>query len=47
VISGTTGWLAHFDEMVSYAKKNGAFISSSNFSLGVNIFFELNEHLAK
>jgi 4-hydroxy-tetrahydrodipicolinate reductase len=48
VISGTTGWLAHFDEMVSLCReKNGAFISSSNFSLGVNIFFELNEHLAK
>jgi 4-hydroxy-tetrahydrodipicolinate reductase len=48
VISGTTGWLDHFDEMVSLCKeKNGAFISSSNFSLGVNIFFELNEYLAK
>jgi 4-hydroxy-tetrahydrodipicolinate reductase len=48
VISGTTGWLEHFDKMVSLCKeKNGAFISSSNFSLGVNIFFELNEYLAK
>lgn len=48
VISGTTGWLDHFDEMVALCKeKNGAFISSSNFSLGVNIFFELNEYLAK
>jgi 4-hydroxy-tetrahydrodipicolinate reductase len=48
VISGTTGWLAHFDEMVTLCnEKNGAFISSSNFSLGVNIFFELNEYLAK
>jgi 4-hydroxy-tetrahydrodipicolinate reductase len=28
-------------------RKNGAFISSSNFSLGVNIFFEINEYLAK
>ncbi|MBC5837268.1 4-hydroxy-tetrahydrodipicolinate reductase [Flavobacterium muglaense] len=48
VISGTTGWLEHYDEMVALCKeKNGAFISSSNFSLGVNIFFELNEYLAK
>ena len=48
VISGTTGWLEHYDEMVSLCKeKNGAFISSSNFSLGVNLFFELNELLAK
>ena len=48
VISGTTGWLEHYDEMVALCKdKNGAFISSSNFSLGVNLFFELNEYLAK
>ena len=48
VISGTTGWLAHYEEMVALCEaKKGAFISSSNFSLGVNIFFEINEHLAK
>ena len=48
VISGTTGWLDRYDEMVSLCKeKNGGFISSSNFSLGVNLFFELNEYLAK
>ena len=48
VISGTTGWLAQYDEMVTLClKKKGAFISSSNFSLGVNLFFELNDHLAK
>jgi 4-hydroxy-tetrahydrodipicolinate reductase len=48
VISGTTGWLDRYDEMVALcAAKNGAFISSSNFSLGVNLFFELNEFLAK
>ena len=48
VISGTTGWLEHYDEMVALcAAKNGGFISSSNFSLGVNLFFELNEYLAK
>jgi 4-hydroxy-tetrahydrodipicolinate reductase len=48
VISGTTGWLEHYDEMLALCTaKNGAFISSSNFSLGVNIFFELNEYLAK
>ena len=48
VISGTTGWLAHYEEMVTLCEsKKGAFISSSNFSLGVNIFFEINEHLAK
>lgn len=48
VISGTTGWLEHYDAMVALCnEKNGAFLSSSNFSLGVNIFFELNEYLAK
>jgi 4-hydroxy-tetrahydrodipicolinate reductase len=48
VISGTTGWLEHYDAMVALCKeKKGAFISSSNFSLGVNLFFELNEYLAK
>lgn len=48
VISGTTGWLENYDQMVSLChEKHGAFIYGSNFSLGVNIFFELNEHLAK
>lgn len=48
VISGTTGWLEHYDEMVKLCNENnGAFISSSNFSLGVNLFFEINEYLAK
>lgn len=48
VISGTTGWLNKYDEIVDFCKqKNGAFIYASNFSLGVNIFFELNKNLAK
>lgn len=48
VVSGTTGWLEHYDEMTKLCnEKQGGFISSSNFSLGVNIFFELNEYLAK
>ena len=48
VISGTTGWLENYDKMVDLCKeKNGAFIYASNFSLGVNIFFELNNQLAK
>ena len=48
VISGTTGWLENYDQMVSLCEeKKGAFIYGSNFSLGVNIFFELNDHLAK
>ena len=48
VISGTTGWLENYSEMVSLCQeKNGSFIYGSNFSLGVNIFFELNDYLAK
>lgn len=48
VISGTTGWLNDFDKAVALCEANkGAFIYASNFSLGVNIFFELNDYLAK
>ena len=48
VISGTTGWLDKYDEIVALCnQKKGAFIYASNFSLGVNIFFEINQQLAK
>ncbi|MCF6294111.1 MAG: 4-hydroxy-tetrahydrodipicolinate reductase [Flavobacteriaceae bacterium] len=48
VISGTTGWLKDYDTIIELCEaKNGAFIYASNFSLGVNIFFELNKNLAK
>lgn len=48
IVCGTTGWLEHYDEIVMLCnKKNGAFLYGSNFSLGVNIFFELNAHLSK
>ena len=48
VVSGTTGWLENYDNAVTLCKeKNSGFIYASNFSLGVNIFFELNEYLAK
>lgn len=48
VISGTTGWLDKYDDAVAICKeKKGAFIYASNYSLGVNIFFELNKTLAK
>lgn len=48
VVSGTTGWLEEYENMVALCnEKNGAFIYGSNFSLGVNLFFELNEYLAK
>jgi len=48
VVSGTTGWLDKYDEALTVCKENnGAFIYASNFSVGVNIFFELNKQLAK
>ena len=48
VISGTTGWLEHYDNMVALCdEKNGGFIYASNYSLGVNLFFELNKKLAQ
>lgn len=48
VISGTTGWLEHYNEMITLCQeKNGTFLYGSNFSVGVNIFFELNNQLAK
>lgn len=48
VVSGTTGWLEAYDDMVALCKeKQGAFLYGSNFSLGVNLFFELNDYLAK
>ena len=48
VVSGTTGWLEHYDQILALCQeKKGGFISSSNFSLGVNLFFEVNNYLAK
>ncbi|MGB1043175.1 MAG: 4-hydroxy-tetrahydrodipicolinate reductase [Tenacibaculum sp.] len=48
VISGTTGWLDKYNDIVQLCnKEKGAFIYASNFSLGVNVFFELNNQLAK
>lgn len=48
VVSGTTGWLEQRESVERACKeKNGCFFYSSNYSLGVNIFFELNRHLAR
>ena len=48
VISGSTGWNAAMDNLKSYClDKNGAFLHASNFSIGVNIFFEINNRLAQ
>jgi 4-hydroxy-tetrahydrodipicolinate reductase len=48
VISGTTGWLNRKDEIDTLCRtKNGTFLYASNFSIGVNIFFEINKKLAQ
>lgn len=48
VVTGTTGWLAHYNEAVELCNaQKGALLYASNFSLGVNLFFELNQRLAK
>ncbi|WP_420602305.1 4-hydroxy-tetrahydrodipicolinate reductase [Flagellimonas sp.] len=48
VISGTTGWLSNYEKAIEICNQTkSAFIYASNFSLGVNVFFELNSYLAK
>ncbi len=48
IISGTTGWLKDYNKAVEICnEEKGAFIYASNYSLGVNVFFELNKYLAK
>jgi 4-hydroxy-tetrahydrodipicolinate reductase len=47
VVSGTTGWLDKKEEVYNACKKaDGTFFYGSNFSVGVNLFFELNKKLA-
>lgn len=48
VVCGSTGWLENWKEIETLCKeKNGALVYASNYSIGVNLFFELNTYLAK
>ena len=48
VVAGTTGWLAHWEELKNLcADGNHTFFYASNYSIGMNIFFALNKYLAK
>lgn len=48
VVSGSTGWLQQWDTLIqNYSDKSGRLLWASNFSIGVNICFELNRMLAK
>lgn len=47
VVSGSTGWTEKLEEVNQFCSShNGSFLYASNFSVGVNIFFELNKKLA-
>lgn len=47
VISGSTGWMDKWEDVKNYCEqKNGGLLYASNFSIGVNIFFEINKKLA-
>ena len=47
VISGSTGWLDHFEKAKKLCEeKKGCLIYASNFSIGVNLFFEINKQVA-
>ena len=48
IVVGTTGWNAHFNEIENLCQSTGnTLVYASNFSIGVNIFFEINKHLAE
>jgi 4-hydroxy-tetrahydrodipicolinate reductase len=48
VVCGSTGWLESWSEVEQHCKdKNGALVYASNYSVGVNLFFEVNAYLAR
>ena len=48
IVVGSTGWYAHYEEVVALCKKNNhALLTATNFSIGVNIFWHLNKKLAE
>ena len=48
VVCGTTGWYADYEKVVSECKtRNGRLFTATNFSIGMNIMFELNRRLAE
>lgn len=47
VVAGTTGWLENMPEIKAACTEGKTFFYASNFSVGVNIFFALNKHLAR
>ncbi len=48
IVVGTTAWEEHLQEITNHiGKREASLIYSSNFSIGVNLFFEMNKHLAR
>lgn len=48
VVCGTTAWLDRYDEVEKLCEKlNGTFFYASNYSIGVNVFFKVNQYLAR
>ena len=48
IVVGTTAWEEHLQEVINHIdKREASLIYSSNFSIGVNLFFEMNKHLAR
>jgi 4-hydroxy-tetrahydrodipicolinate reductase len=48
VVCGSTGWLAAWDQVKTACEKaNGTLVYASNYSIGVNLFFEINKQLAR
>jgi 4-hydroxy-tetrahydrodipicolinate reductase len=48
IVSGSTGWNEQLNEITNYCiENNGSLLHASNFSIGVNIFFRINQQLAK
>ena len=48
VVCGSTGWLEKWEEAKAYCEKqNGSLLYASNYSIGVNLFFEINKYVAQ
>jgi 4-hydroxy-tetrahydrodipicolinate reductase len=48
VVCGSTGWLQHLNKIEALChQQNGTFLYASNFSIGVNLFFEINKYVAQ
>ncbi len=48
VVCGSTGWLEKWNEVKTYAENNkSSLVYASNYSVGVNVFFEINKRLAE